>query len=199
MKKFIWLIGVIIGFSSCGNESVNTPKPRAYPRIYYPQRGYVQAETGDCPYRFERPVYSRMEWDSTFFDEKAPNPCWFDLTFPDFNAKVHFSYFDVKDKNDLFRHINDAFKMAGKHSSKANYIDERILNKPGEVYGRIFEIDGPAASPLQLYLTDSTSHFLRGALYVRAKIHPDSLAPIYDFIKEDIAHVLNTFSWKKSL
>ncbi len=183
-------------FFSCGGPTDYTPKPRAYPRIYFPKRAYVQAETGDCPYAFERPFYAHIVKDTSFFEDKTPNDCWFDLYFPDFNAKLHCSYFDIKNDNELFKHINDAFKLAGKHSSKANYIDERILAKPNKVYGRIFEIAGPAASPLQFYLTDSSMHYLRASLYVRARINPDSLAPVYNFIKEDIAHLLNTFSWK---
>ncbi len=198
-KSLVILWVFLLLLSSCGEEQAPIPKPRAFPRIYFPKKGgYRIAELPDCPFRFEIPAYARIEKDPDFFKEKAPNPCWFNVFYPDFNARIHFSYYDVRSEKDLFKYINDAFKMAGKHTSKANYIDERVLAKPNGVYGRIFEIEGPAASPLQFYLTDSISHYIRGSLYVKAKIKTDSLAPIYDFIKEDMAQLFNSFDWKKS-
>ncbi len=190
------VISVVVALCSCGGESSTVPRPRAYPRIDFPAHVYEDFALAGCPFRFEKPVYTTVEREKLFFHEEPPTPCWFDLVYPQLNARIHFTYYASEDVEDLFKHINDAFKMAGKHTMRANYIDERVMAKPGRVYGRIFEIEGPAATPLQFYLTDSVQHFLRGALYVRARIRTDSLAPVYDFIKEDLAHLLNTFEWK---
>ena len=61
----------------------------------------------------------------------------------------------------------------------------------------MFNIEGPAASPFQFYLTDSTHHFLRGALYFKSEAKPDSLKPMIEFMKTDIIEMINTFAWKK--
>jgi len=53
------------------------------------------------------------------------------------------------------------------------------------------------ATPYQFFLTDSTHHFFRGALYYDATPNQDSLAPVNAFLLEDIQHILNTFRWKK--
>ena len=64
------------------------------------------------------------------------------------------------------------------------------------VSGIVFIMEGPVASPYQFFITDSTKHFLRGALYVNAPTKPDSLKPIYDFLKDDVTRLINSFSWQ---
>ena len=73
--------------------------------------------------------------------------------------------------------------------------ETRLKNAQG-VHGLILEWTGPAASPVHFFLTDSTNHFFKAALYFDAKVQPDSLAPVSAFIKEDIQRMINTFSWK---
>jgi gliding motility-associated lipoprotein GldD len=53
-----------------------------------------------------------------------------------------------------------------------------------------------AASPLQFFVTDSSKHFLRGALYFTVKPNNDSLQPVIKFIKEDINRFIDTFEWR---
>ena len=89
----------------------------------------------------------------------------------------------------------DAFELADWHNKRANYIDEMIIQKGNSVSGFAFLIEGPAASPFQFYLTDSTEHFLRGSLYFNTEARPDSLAPVYEFIEEDLVHMIETFEW----
>ena len=52
-----------------------------------------------------------------------------------------------------------------------------------------------AASAVQFYVTDETSHFLRGSLYFNSPPNADSLAPVITFVKDDMMHLLNTFQW----
>ena len=88
--------------------------------------------------------------------------------------------------------------MAYKHIPKASSIETRvIINPEDDVYGLIYEINGMgAASPYQFFVTDSSSHFLRGALYFNITPNNDSLAPVIDFIKEDIEHLILSLRWK---
>ncbi|MEO0628777.1 MAG: hypothetical protein AAFY91_17410, partial [Bacteroidota bacterium] len=59
-----------------------------------------------------------------------------------------------------------------------------------------FDIEGEAASPFQFFVTDSTNHFVRGALYFNTQARPDSLAPVVAYVKEDIYKMLETFEWQ---
>jgi hypothetical protein len=46
-------------------------------------------------------------------------------------------------------------------------------------------------------VTDSTSHFLRGAVYFNTALKNDSLAPIIEYIKIDMAHLINSVNFEK--
>lgn len=189
------LLILIIFAAACSGEPVYIPKPRMFPRIEYPDRTMRQYELEGCPYQLEFPDYARMERDSTFFQDEAPNPCWFNLQLPVFNGTIYFSYYPIEDRTGFDKLVDDAFKLTGKHQIRADYVEEeRIRNSEG-VDGFIFHVKGPSASPLQFYVTDSTSHFLRGALYFNQQVRPDSMAPVYEFVEEDIYRMISSFRW----
>jgi gliding motility-associated lipoprotein GldD len=58
-------------------------------------------------------------------------------------------------------------------------------------------VEGNAATARQFYLTDSSRHFLRGALYFDTAPNSDSLAVVNDFLQEDMLHLIQTLRWKK--
>ena len=183
-------------FQSC-EEVIYSPKPRAFPKVVYPEKNYQPFDEGYCEFTFQYPQYATIQQDTLFFDEKPAHPCWFDIVMPDFDARIHCSYYPI-DKVNTFDKLNaDAFDLASKHNLKANYIDDLIIKKPNGVSGIAFNLEGAVASPFQFFLTDSTTHFLRGALYFNTQSRPDSLAPVKDFVKTDIMHLINTFEWKE--
>lgn len=193
---FILLVSVFF-FYSCQEES-QTPKPRAYPKINFPEKDYQSFDIDFCEFSFEYPKYCLIQQDTAFFDEKPLHPCWFDVYYPDFDSRIHFSYYPVGEYKSLEKLKTDAFEMADWHNKKANYIEEIKIEKPNRVYGFAFDIEGPVASPFQFYITDSTNHFLRGSLYFNTQAKPDSLAPVYDFVKHDIINMIESFGWKDS-
>lgn len=182
---------------ACSSQNNNAlPKPRAYPKVEYPNKGYVSFDQSYCPFTSEIPKYAEIEKDEKFFDESPIHPCWFDIYFPDFDCRVHCSYYDINKENSLEKLHTDAFRMVLEHHQKATGINEEKYQR-GDVNGFIFHLEGPTASPYQFYLTDSISSYLRGALYFNTQIKPDSLAPIYDFVTQDIRHFIDQFEWSK--
>ena len=179
----------------CAGSETFVPKPRAYPRIEFPTRAYESFDAAYCDFVFEKPTYVTVQKDEKFFDEETEHACWFDLYYPTFNCKIHCTYYPISTKAPFDKLHNDAFKFAMEHNKKATYIDELKIQKPNDVSGFIFNLEGPVATPFQFYLTDSTHHFLRGSLYFNTQIRPDSLAPLYEFVKQDITHMINTFAW----
>ena len=195
MRFPLFLLFVLLIGQSC-EDPIYTPKPRAYPKIEFPERNFQAFNAEFCDFNFEIPSYVKVERDTTFFNEKPLHPCWFDLYVPEFDSRIHCSYIPISSEN-LFSELNaDAFQLAGKHNAKADYIDELPIRKPNGTAGFVFDIEGEVASPFQFFLTDSTNHFFRGALYFNTQARPDSLAPLYDFMKEDIMHLINTFEWE---
>jgi gliding motility-associated lipoprotein GldD len=194
---FFYLLSCLFLLTSCKEENIATPKPRAFPRVIYPTRGFQKLDVNYCKFTFEYPTYTKIQQDTSFFGEKPVHPCWFDVYYPQFDARIYCSYYPIDKKNTASKLIKDAFELAGKHNIKANYIDELPIKKPNGVSGFVFDIQGAVASPFQFYLTDSTKHFLRGSLYFNTQSRPDSLAPITNFIKTDVMQLVNTFEWKK--
>ena len=88
-NRLFFLFLFFVGWSSCGEEEVYTPKRRAFPKVVYPERNYSKLDINYCNFTFEYPNYARVEQDTSFFDEKPVNPCWFDLVIPTFDARLH--------------------------------------------------------------------------------------------------------------
>lgn len=182
--------------SGCGEEAARIPKPRAYPRVDFPMRNLVQFQQEDCPLTFQYPDYMQVIRRENFFDEKPAHPCWFDLDAPSLGAKIHCSYSAIESVKSFDGLVTDAFKMADRINQRANYMDEIRLKNAQGLSGLLMEFSGSAASPLHFYMTDSTSHFLKASLYFQTKVIPDSLAPITEFLKADIAGIINSMQFE---
>ena len=197
-KNFLLLIFSLLFCFTCdnGSQTVFNPKPRSYPKIQFPSKSFTKVTTPACPFTFERAKYAEFVRDTLFFNEKPENDCWFDLYVPSLNGTIHCSYYEISKENSLDKLITDAHTLSNKHGVKAEFIDDFVISKPGNVFGNVMNVEGDVATPFQFYLTDSTSHFLRGSLYVRTQINQDSLAPVYEFLKTDAMHMINTFEWK---
>lgn len=179
---------LILLISGCKNEY--NPKPRGYMRIDFPDKEYQQFDSV-YPYKFQYPLYSAIEADKSVNAE----PYWIDIDFPELNGKIHISYKNVE--NNLISLMEDSRTFAYKHAIKASAIDEKLIYEPNkDVYGILYDIKGNAASSVQFFLTDSSTNFLRGSLYFYTQPNIDSLAPIINFIREDIFYLISTFEWK---
>ena len=174
-----------------------SPKQKAYPRVIFPERKYELYDPKECPFKFEKPVYAQVGRDTTYFGNKLrSDQCWLNVYFPSLNGVVNLTYKDINDTMKLERLVEDAHKMAFKHTKKANYIDEIKIDNEHGVGGILYDLGGDAASNVQFFLTDSNRHFIRGALYFYSPPNTDSMAPVLDFVKADVKQMLKTFEWK---
>lgn len=188
-----WLLVVgCVLFSSCSDDDNITPKPRAYLRLTFPEKKYVKYDSVDYPFTFEIPAYSKIGNQKDYNAETF----WLNLNFPSFNGTVHLTYKAVN--NNINAYLQESYMYASKHQVKSSGIEEQPISKPSKkVYGLVYDIEGNAASSFQFFLTDSTKHFIRGALYFNAVPNTDSISPVLDFIKKDIYHLIETFEWKE--
>jgi gliding motility-associated lipoprotein GldD len=204
MKIFrsIFLL-TLLGLFSC--NGVYSPKRRGYFKIDFPPHQYQAFDRPDFPYTFEYPVYAGIVRDSSYFDTIPENPYWINIDFPRFGARIYISYKEIgPDKlspnptrsNTFDKLKDDAYKMTFKHTVKASSIEDSIIKTPNGVSGIFFKVGGNAATATQFFVTDSTRHFLRGALYFDTTPNEDSLKPVNTFLQEDVRHLINTFKWK---
>ncbi|MEO8885484.1 MAG: gliding motility lipoprotein GldD [Mucilaginibacter sp.] len=186
-----WLI------SGCGGNADYTPKPRGYFRIVMPKKQYRLYDAG-YPFTFLYPAYAKMEVDTTPSRNNLKKVEYkLNMQFPQFNGTLHLTYQPVADKKEFNMLIEDAYRLAFKHTVKATGIDETRISSPDrKVYGLYYNIDGNTASSVQFYLTDSTRHYLRGALYFNEAPRLDSIQPVLTFVKKDVDVMIRTLKWK---
>ena len=190
-RRFIVIFIMLAAFIySC--ETHYTPRPRGYFRIDLPEKNYIRFDTA-YPFSFEYPVYAAVEPSP---DAGPEDKYWINIQFPRFKATFHLSYKQVN--NNLITYLEDAHTLAVKHIPKADAIyDSLIIDRDRDVFGLVYQIEGTeVASPYQFFLTDSTTNFVRGALYFNVVPNNDSLEPVINFLEKDLDHFINTFRWK---
>lgn len=172
------------------NEPNYLPKPIGYFRIDLPEKKYQDFST-QCDLAFDIPSYTKVE---LFRELDQSDTCRFNILYPRFNARIHCTYLPVGANFDEL--IDDAVDIAWSHESKMSAIKSTRINDPQrKMFGVVYDLDGEAASQAQFFLTDSVSHFFRGALYFYNRPNPDSIAPVLAFVREDIERILQTARW----
>lgn len=193
-KILVAFIVISLFVLSCNSEY--TPRPRGYFKIELPKKKYKVFDQPGYPYTFQYPAYGTIIKDSLFFDQNPENPYWINIDFPLFSGRIHLSYKEIG-KNKFDSLVNDAFTMSYKqHTYKASAIQREVFTSPNGSSGVYFTLKGNAATGNQFFITDSTKHFMRGALYFAATPNSDSLQPVNDFLKKDLWHLINTLQWK---
>jgi len=187
-KQLGLIIALIVIITACTHST--TPKPRGYFRITFPEHEYSLYQDGK-PYTFEASKHANVIADPSPHAEQY----WLNIRYPQHKGVIHFSYKPVEDNLAVI--LEDSRGLAYKHSIKADAIGERVFaSDENKTYGILYDIKGDAASSLQFFLTDSVKHFVRGSLYFDVIPNKDSLAPVVDFIKEDVMHLMETLKWE---
>lgn len=186
---FLFFFGSGLLLASC-DKSNPTPKPKGYPRINLPDRGY-QTYDSNCPFKFRYPTYGQIIPDTS---EKG-RPCWMNIKYEPLGAKLYMSYrrFDKMEKLNEYR--EDARTFVYKHTVKATDIDENRIVKDS-TSGIFYELGGNTATAIQFFVTDSNQHFIRGSLYFNTKPNRDSLEPAIQFLRKDVLELVNSLEWK---
>ena len=92
----------------------------------------------------------------------------------------------------------NSFRLADGHNVKASGIDSEVISMEKNRYATSIILQGEVSSQYQFYLHDSTNHFIRAALYFETATKNDSLAPVIDYVKVDMNHIIKTIEWKNA-
>ena len=193
MKHSFILLLLPLLLWSCAKPAA--PKPYGYVRFTMPDTCYTpfslhRPDNQDYPYNFllsgNAVVQSRTQKGEHY---------WINIFYPSLNATVHCSYKPVR--GNLRELTNDAIEFVYKNASHATSIPEQAYSHPEErVYGVFFDLEGNTASPYQFFLTDSTTHFFRASVYCNCRPNADSLAPIHQYLRQDMIHLIESFQWQ---
>ncbi len=168
------------------------PRPKGFPAMDIPAHQYQSLENGH-PFSFELSNYAEVKKDTFALSE----PHWMYIYYPHWDAFIQLTYKSVDgDRKRLDKMIRDSYVLASKHQMKANRIEDAILTTRDGRKATVIELDGEVATPFQFFATDSTKHFLRGAVYLNTAMKNDSLAPVIRYLKQDAIHLIQTLRWK---
>ena len=184
LKLSIFVCLSMLCLWSCGRSYV--PKPYGYVRYFVPDTAY---------HRFDYCGVCNFDLSDNAEAVSRPEPFWMNLRYPALNAVIHCSYYPVK--GNLRQLSDDAQEFVYKHTGKANAIRERGYDDDANrIHGVFYTLEGNTASPYQFYLTDSTRHFFRAALYFECIPNQDSLQPAIDYMQTDMIRMIESLRWK---
>lgn len=191
-------VGILLSSFACQNTSREhtLPKPRMYPKVVFPSSTYEKVEFEHCDFTFYKLQEAVVEQKTKFFDTSVEEKCWFDLYYPDWNARVHYTFYEIENAEEYQTLVGESFKLAYEHTAMAASIKENPIIKEGKPIGFSFQLAGPVASPYQFFISDSTDYFLRGSVYFKARPNPDSIAPMLAFLETNLDTFYNTFQWQ---
>jgi gliding motility-associated lipoprotein GldD len=187
MNKIISLLLIFFSiFYSCVDS--NLPKQSAFLRIEFPEPNYI------APNEIKLPI--DFYYNLSAADINVTNSKQFSLNYPKMNLIVDMSLNKLTKRADLENNFRDFSLTLETHSKKSNGIfirEYEDLNN--RVYAKIFELRGDVASPIQFYLTDSTSNFINGSLNLKFKSKYDSIFPTIQYVKNDILVLVESLNW----
>ena len=129
MLKTAFILFLLLA-SGCKDQY--TPKPYGYFRIDFPEKQWV-ASPDTLPYCFEQSAQAILEADP----DKQAEPGWMNLSYPQYNAKLHLSYKEINNDTALNHYLEDCHHLAYTHTIKAESINEKYF-KNREIFGLIY-------------------------------------------------------------
>ena len=171
---------------SC-NET-NLPKQNGFLRIEFKEPYYSIYEETDTSLNF---YYNS---NSTDLDQIGNNQFLFD--YRDLNLSLNLSFYMIKTSHVLDKKLGDFSLILVTHTKKSNGVIIREYdNDTRRIFGKLYEIKGDVASPVQFYLTDSLSNFINGSVNLKFKSNYDSIFPSIQYVKNDILVLFEFINW----
>lgn len=179
---------MVLILEACSQANDPFPRPKGWPRIDLPEHAYQKFENQVCPFTFEYPQIGQIE-------RQKADSCWMDLYFKDFECRWHVTYRYVPGSGKtVVDHFEEYRKLVFKHIQKVQQIKENPLQgKNGS--GVMYELFGTVGVPAQVFYSDSV-HLVMASFYFDTAVRNDSLAPVIDFMKEDLKHMAESIVWK---
>ena len=193
MRKILFCLFIaLVALGACKKKQVSVPKPYGYHRIALPDTMYTDfsKQFADYPYSFDVSGNAVVQL-------RNDEPYWINIYYPCIDATIHCSYKPVQ--NNLRELTDDAIEFVYRNASFANKIPNQAYDHPeANVYGVLFDLEGNTASSCQFFVTDSIHHFFRASVYCNCPPNADSLAPINQFLRNDVLRMMETFEWRRN-
>lgn len=198
MRNWLAFVLVVLSVLNLACNSVVVQKPKGYARVSLPAKSYTRFASPDYPYSFDYPVYGFVDKKVNYLGVDKQKEAWLNIQFPSMGATLYISYAPIDNArfSRLDTLVRDAYTFANNHNSKASFIEDSAFVAGKDLKGVFFHIGGDVATTYQFFVTDSTHHFLRAALYFDTTPNEDSLAPINTFLFKDMQQMVRSLRWK---
>lgn len=179
--------------SGCRRGDDYTPKPKAYLRFSFPAKSYVPYDTAAVPFSFERAAGTRVVMKKDEAQEK-----YLDILYPRYRGVVFLTYKPMRGVEDLAGQVDTSYELLKMHFDYSSGVEEsHYANAATHVYSTTYRLKGSnVASTYQFWATDSLHHFLRGSLYLDQTPNNDSLAPVLEYLQQDLDRLIETLVWR---
>ena len=195
MKKKIITSSVLVALIlliSCSGGTDFTPKPKGFNHIEIPTPSYSKFTDSAYPYQFDVSKYAEIYDDTTGIVGDG----WKIIDYKALNAQIYVTYEPIKSQKDGYDLISDSYKIAYKHDVKAYAIERKLIHTTKGYPVVIFELEGEVPSPYQFFTHNiDTTQYFRGAVYFPFANKNDSLAPLIDYLVNDMNHLIESFEW----
>ena len=166
----------------------NLPKQNGFLRIEFTEPYYSIYEEMEIPFNF---YYNS---NSTDLNQIGSNQFLFD--YKDLNLSLNLSFYNITNSQDFEKKVRDFSLILDTHTKKSNGVILREYDNDNKrIFGKLYEIKGDVASPIQFYLTDSLSNFVSGSVNLKFKSNYDSIFPSIQYVKNDILVLFESINW----
>lgn len=196
MKKVIGSIGIVITLSliflsACGEEYVPFARKYAFPRLELPSETVYQVfESEACSFSFEYPETGKLT-------RNQEDSCWVNISLEEYDATFHVNGRSILTSGrPLEVHQEEHRRLIYNHSMKAaRIIPEAIKLANGS--GVKYEMVGEVGTPMQVFFHDeSGEESVVLSFYYQSALKNDSLAPVTEYLKGQLDHIVETIDWK---
>ncbi len=187
MKSIGAIVIISLTFIVFGCREKTAPKPFAYPHIQNSTTKYEPFKKNNFPISFNISDNANIVIDSL-------NNKWINIIYPTYDATIYCSYISTNIKS-ANRDKSKSRELVYVHSYRASEIN--ALNYNDSIKGisaELYQLKGNAATPLQFMASDDSSFIFRGSLYFNNIVTYDSVAPIIEYIKDDIIEIIESIN-----
>jgi gliding motility-associated lipoprotein GldD len=192
-----WVLSLLsLAMLLVGCDAPTRPRPRSFHRLTLPPHAYQPFAAQGCPFTFDIPTYARIAPDTLSHGAR----CFYNLDLPGLaNARLHITLRDFRtEKTTLGMAFEDHRKLVLKHATRTSEIERQEIQGPNGG-GIVYQLYGQVPEPISFFYTDSTRYALIGALYFATSERNDSLAPIIQHLRTDVAHLVESIRFEKPL
>lgn len=182
------LFGMTTGIYSCRQKY--TPLPDGYFRIDPYPESYKRSELLLPLISFEIPegTIASLGDDSL---QHGTDVRWLNIRYPRYRATLYCSYHALQ--GNLDRLLAESKELIYRQSIRPDVVRANSYeNDEQRIYATLYDLSAESATPLQFIVTDSARYLLRGSLYFDEPGKSDSIAPVIDYLSNDIAHLIES-------